>query len=137
MANYNKETKGIMKLYILFESAAGYGLFEKEEMEEIAVEMPKLQAAIASMEHFSKLVTLKAFQPFQTSEKALENIKAIADSHATSDLIEFLSANVPKTAKKKKGQNVVVKLGLIDSKLGNEYPLCFTPTGLSTRSGSP
>ena len=112
-----------MKLYILFESAAGYALFEKEEMEEIAVEMPKLQAAIASMELFSKLVTLKAFQPFHTSEKALDNMKAIADGHVTSDLAEFLDTNVPKTAKKKKGKEVEIKLGVNDSKLASEYVL--------------
>lgn len=109
-----------MKLYILYESAAGYGLFEREEMEEIAVELPKLQAALDSMEHFSKLVKLKAFLPFQTSEKALENMKSTADSHATEDLIQFLDTNLPKSAKKKKGKEVDVKLGLIDSKLGSE-----------------
>ena len=109
-----------MKLYLLYESAAGYGLFEREEMEEIAVELPKIQAALDSMEHFSKLVKLKAFQPFQTSEKALENMKAIAESHATEDLIQFLDTNMPKTAKKKKGKDVDVKLGIIDPKLGIE-----------------
>jgi nucleolar protein 56 len=108
-----------MKLYILFESAAGYGLFEREEMEEIAVEMPKLQSALDSMEHFSKLIKLLAFQPFQTSDKALENMKAIADSHATEDLIQFLDQHLPKTAKKK-GKEIEVKLGVADTKLGNE-----------------
>ncbi len=109
-----------MKLYVLFESATGYGLFEREEMEEIAVELPKLQAAIASMEHFSKLIKLKAFQPFETSEKALANMKAIVGSHATDDLIQFLDTNLPKSAKKKKGKDAEVKLGIIDSKLGSE-----------------
>lgn len=109
-----------MKLYILFESAAGYGLFEREEMEEIAVELPKLQAAIGSMEHFSKLIKLKAFQPFETSEKALENMKAVVESRVTEDLIQFLDANIPKTAKKKKGKDVDVKLGIIDTKMGAE-----------------
>lgn len=109
-----------MKLYILFESAAGYALFEREEMEEIAVELPKLQSAINSMEHFSKLIKLKAFLPFQTSEKALENMKAIADSHASEDLIQFLDTNIPKIQQKKKESKVEVKLGLIDTKLGNE-----------------
>lgn len=109
-----------MKLYILYESAAGYGLFEREEMEEIAVELPKLQAALDSMEHFSKLVKLKAFQPFLTSEKALENMKAIADSHAPEDLIQFLDTNLPKAPTKKKTSDLEIKLGLLDSKLGNE-----------------
>ena len=109
-----------MKLYILYESAAGYGLFEREEMEEIAVELPKLQAALDSMEHFSKLIKLKAFQPFLTSEKALENMKAIVESHATEDLVAFLDTNLPKSAKTKKGKAAEVKIGVIDSKLGSE-----------------
>jgi len=109
-----------MKLYILYESAAGYGLFEREEMEEIAVELPKIQAALGSMEHFSKLLKLKAFHPFQTSEKALENMKAVADSHATEDLIQFLDTNLPKSAKKKKGKDVEVSLGIADPKLASE-----------------
>ena len=108
-----------MKLYILHESAAGYALFEREEMEEIAVTMPKLQAAMNSMEHFSKLIKLKAFVPFLTAEKALDNMKSIADSHTTEDLVQFLDTNLPKSAKKK-GKEVEVKLGLADNKLGNE-----------------
>jgi nucleolar protein 56 len=109
-----------MKLYVLYESAAGYGLFEREEMEEIAVELPKLQAALDSMEHFSKLIKLKAFHPFKTSEKAIENMKSIADSHAPDDLIQFLITNLPKAPAKKKTKDSEIKLGLIDSKLGNE-----------------
>jgi len=109
-----------MKLYILYESAAGYALFEREEMEEIAAELPKVQAALGSMEHFGKLIKLKAFQPFLTSEKALENMKAITDGHATEDLIQFLDTNIPKTAKTKKGKAAEIKLGVMDTKLGNE-----------------
>jgi len=110
-----------MKLYILYEAAAGYALFEREELEEIAVELPKLQSAINSMEHFSKLIKLKAFQPFTNTEKALENMKAIVNSHACDDLVQFLDTNLPKVAPKKKGKETEVKLGIIDSKLGNEY----------------
>lgn len=109
-----------MKLYVLYESAAGYALFEREEMEAIAVTLPKIQAAVVSMEHFSKLVKLKAFLPFLNSEKALENTKAIADSKATEDLIEFLSTNMPKTATSKKGAAAKIKLGVTDNKLGAE-----------------
>lgn len=110
-----------MKLCILYESAAGYALFEREEMEVITVALPKIQAAITSMENFSKLVKLKAFTPFTNSEKALENIKAVADSHVTDDLINFLSTNFPKTATSKKGTAGKVKLGVSDNKIGTEY----------------
>ena len=73
----------------------------------------------ASMERFSKLVKLKAFQPFVTSDMALENMKAIAESHVTDDLIQFLDTNLPKMMKKK-GKSVNIKLGIADSKLANE-----------------
>lgn len=106
-----------MKLYILFESASGFALFEREEMEEISVELARIQDAINSMEHFSKMIQLKAFEPFPTAEKALENMKAIADSHAPKDLIQFLEMNLPKNKGKTK---VEIKIGVIDSKLGNE-----------------
>ena len=115
-----------MKLYILYESGAGYALFEREEMEAIAVSLPKIQAAIKSKAHFSKLIKLKAFTPFVNSEKALENIKAIAEGHATDDLIQFLDTNLPKTATSKKGTAAKVKLGVSENKLGQEYIYQFT-----------
>ena len=105
---------------ILFESAAGYGLFEREEMEEIAITLTKIQDGITSMEHFSKLIKLKAFQPFLTSEKAIENMKAITNSQATDDLIQFLDTNLPKSVKSQKGKVTKVKLGVTDNKLGAE-----------------
>jgi hypothetical protein len=110
-----------MKLYVLFESAAGYALFEREEIESLAITLPRIQDAINSMEHFSKLIKLTAFKPFVNSEKALENIKALAETHVTEDLIQFLDTNMPKTFKSKKGITTKVQLGLIDNKLGPEY----------------
>jgi len=114
-----------MKLYILFESAAGYALFEREEIESLAITLPRIQEAINSMEHFSKLIKLTAFKPFVNSEKALENTKAIADAHVTEDLIQFLDTNMPKSFKSKKGVAAKVKLGTIDNKLGPEYSYSF------------
>ena len=67
-----------MQLYILFEQASGYALFEKEEFDETGGQLKQIQKAITSLERFSKMIKLAAFQPFQTAEEALENITTIA-----------------------------------------------------------
>lgn len=67
-----------MQLFLLFESASGYCLFEKEEFDEIGGELKSIQKAISSQERFTKMVKLAAFQPFTTAEEALENITAVS-----------------------------------------------------------
>ena len=42
-------------LYILFESAAGYALFQKMELEQIGTEEDTVQAAMADKGSFSKV----------------------------------------------------------------------------------
>ena len=104
-----------MQLFLLYESAAGYALFEKEEFEEIGGLMETIQSSIGEMNRFSKLIKLKAFAPFQTSDKALHNINMIANSDLPEDLIQFLTLNLAKPKKKKKYQ-----LGVIDPKLAQK-----------------
>ena len=67
-----------MQLYILYEAASGYCLFEKEEFDETGGQLKQIQKAIPNLEKFSKMVKLAAFQPFQTAEEALENIKLVS-----------------------------------------------------------
>jgi len=104
-----------MQLFILFETASGYALFEKEDFDEVGGQLQSVQKAIDSVERFTKQVTLAAYQPFTTAEEALENIQAIAETKVSKTLKEFLLANLPavKSAKKQKFQ-----LGLSDVKLG-------------------
>ena len=63
-----------MQLFVLFETAQGYYLFEKEEYDETGGGLSKVQKAIGSLERFSKQVKLASFKPFSTAEEALENI---------------------------------------------------------------
>ena len=42
-------------LYILFESAAGYSLFQKMELEQIGTDEDTVQAAMADKKSFSKV----------------------------------------------------------------------------------
>lgn len=48
--------------YILFESAAGFGLFELTEYEELAALKAQVQNSVTDLGRFSKLVKLKAFR---------------------------------------------------------------------------
>jgi len=45
----------------LYETAAGYCLFEKEEYDETGGQLPKVQKAVASLERFTKMVKIAAY----------------------------------------------------------------------------
>ena len=91
-----------MQLFILYESASGYALFEKEDFDELGGQLKAIQKSIANLERFSKMVKLAAFQPFQTAEEALENIQAIAQNKVSKTLKSFLTTNLPATKSAKK-----------------------------------
>jgi len=104
-----------MQLFILFESASGYALFEKTEFEEVAGQLKEIQSSVTEFSRFSKLIKFKAFSPFEKAEKALENIMAIREGQVTEDLKEFLVSNLPSSKKKK-----TFLLGISDNSLGIE-----------------
>ena len=106
-----------MKLFILYESAVGYALFEKEEFEEIAAELGIFQEGIIDFEKFSHLIKLKAFTPFGESEKALVNMIAISQGTLSQDMRNFLTLNLSKLKNKKSK----FCLGVGEIKLANEY----------------
>jgi nucleolar protein 56 len=107
-------------LFTLLEVAAGYALFEVVAFEEIASSLgasATQQEAITSLPLFSRSVKLKAFQPFQSAEDALENINAISEHAMTDSLKSFLEMNLPKVSSKKKNKESSFTLGVIDSGL--------------------
>ena len=106
-----------MQLYILYESASGYCLFEKEEFDETGGQLKAIQKAIPNLERFSKMVKLAAFQPFKTAEEALENIKEVAHNKVPETLKNFLTQNLPATKTSKKQKFL---LGIAEPKLGAE-----------------
>lgn len=65
-------------MFILFETASGYCLFEKSDFDEVAGQLSSIQKAINNLERFSKMIKLVAYQPFTTAEEALENITEVA-----------------------------------------------------------
>ena len=105
-----------MSLFILFESASGYALFEQTESDEIGELLEEMQNAMADLSRFSKVIKLKAFVPFKAAEEALEAANDISEGVLNDSLRSFLEMNLPSAKKDKKPK---FSLGVIDSKIGN------------------
>uniref|UniRef100_A0A1L8DGA0 Nucleolar protein 56 n=1 Tax=Nyssomyia neivai TaxID=330878 RepID=A0A1L8DGA0_9DIPT len=99
------------KLFVLFEHAAGFGLFSVSEFEEVSMLQPQVEASVLDLSRFNSIVKLVGFSPFKTAIAALESANAISEGILPQDLAVFLDTTLP--AKKKK-----LTLGVADSKLG-------------------
>ncbi|XP_066260827.1 nucleolar protein 56-like [Euwallacea similis] len=86
-------------LFVLFEHAAGYGVFKVKEFEEIGMILPQLKASIHDLSKFKNVVQLVSFSPFKTALKALENINAVSEGLMTEDLHQVLDVTIPKRKK--------------------------------------
>merc|ERR1719246_437315 len=114
-----------MQLFLLYETASGYCLFEQEEYDATGGSMSKVMKAVNSLERFTKMVTLKAFQPFTTAEEALDNIMCTIDVKVSDQLKAFLTANLPATKSSKKQK---FALGISEPHLGKPI---FEATGIT------
>lgn len=101
-----------MAMYVLYEHAAGYGLFSVKEFEEIGMLLPQVEASVLDLSRFNAIVKLVGFHPFKTAVAALNNVNAISEGLLPDDLSTFLDTTLPKSSKKK------VTLGVADAKLG-------------------
>ncbi|XP_043460846.1 nucleolar protein 56 [Leptopilina heterotoma] len=101
------------KLYVLFEHAAGYGVFYIKEFEEIGMLLPQVECSVTDLSRFNQIVKLVGFSPFKTALTALENVNSISEGIVPEDLKLFLDSCIPKAGKKEK-----VVLGVGDSRLG-------------------
>tara|TARA_R110002050_G_scaffold48280_3_gene112345 strand:- start:2142 stop:3611 length:1470 start_codon:yes stop_codon:yes gene_type:complete len=101
-----------MTLFVLYESASGYALFEKKEFDEITESDEQMQESLLDLSRFGKAIKLKGFMPFQSAEDALANINCVSEGICHDTLQNFLDANFPKS--KKKGKYT---LGVSDEKL--------------------
>eukprot|EP00285_Hemiselmis_virescens_P017844 CAMPEP_0173379464 /NCGR_PEP_ID=MMETSP1356-20130122/2400_1 /TAXON_ID=77927 ORGANISM="Hemiselmis virescens, Strain PCC157" /NCGR_SAMPLE_ID=MMETSP1356 /ASSEMBLY_ACC=CAM_ASM_000847 /LENGTH=500 /DNA_ID=CAMNT_0014332801 /DNA_START=206 /DNA_END=1708 /DNA_ORIENTATION=- len=105
-----------MSLYVLFENASGYALFEQTESDEIAQLLEEMQDAMCDLSRFSKVIKLKAFMPFKSAEEALESINDLSEGIMDDRLRSFLEMNLPSV---KEGKKPKFKLGVSDSKIGS------------------
>lgn len=101
-------------LFVLHESAAGYALFEVVAFEEIGALLEGSMDTVTDLDRFSRAVKLKAFQPFESAEDALNGINAVSEHSCTDGLHAFLEMNLPKIKKKKEGKPPAFALGVID-----------------------
>ncbi|GFT16513.1 nucleolar protein 56 [Nephila pilipes] len=106
--------KGI-QLYILYENATGYALFQAREFEEIGSFLPDVQKSIRNSAKFKSIVNLVTFYPFKTIQEALENMNCVIKGQLHLDLQIFLENNVPKS---QESQQAVV-LGVQDAALAS------------------
>ncbi|XP_014250759.1 nucleolar protein 56 [Cimex lectularius] len=97
------------ELYVLYEHAAGYGLFCVKEFEEVGMLLPQVEQSVTELKRFNQIVSLVSFHAFKSAFVALENINSVSEGLLTENLQLFLEQNVPK---KKKTQ-----LGVADPKL--------------------
>lgn len=113
------------QLFILFDTASGYSLFEVKEYDATGGSLSKVQKAVNSLERFSKMVSLVAYQPFKTAEEALENIMSTIEVKVSSTLKNFLTTHLPATKSSKKQK---FALGITEPKLGKDI---FEATGIT------
>ena len=92
------------RLYVLFESASGYGVFEVVESDEIGKLLPKVQASIEDRSKFSEFVKLKGFLPFTSPEDALANMMAVSEGQVEDALKQYLKLTLPKCSNVKKAK---------------------------------
>jgi nucleolar protein 56 len=108
-----------MSLFLLYESAAGYALFRRNEAEDIAQGEEEVQEAMMDQKKFCKMISLQAWCPFTDAEDALSQVTSIAAGTATEQLVNFLELNLPKSKKK-------CSLGVYDAELGKVLGEQFT-----------
>lgn len=83
-------------LYFLHETSAGYAFFEKVEFDEASTSLKQVQQSIQSFDSFSKMIKLKSFVSFHSADKALSNLRNIAESEITEELANALEAVLSK-----------------------------------------
>ncbi|XP_004585734.1 nucleolar protein 56 isoform X2 [Ochotona princeps] len=98
-------------LHVLFEHAVGYALLALKEVEEISLLLPQVEECVLNLGKFHNIVRLVAFNPFSSSQVALENANAVSEGVVHEDLRLLLETHLP--SKKKK-----VLLGVGDPKIG-------------------
>ncbi|XP_062211285.1 nucleolar protein 56-like isoform X2 [Phragmites australis] len=105
-----------MALYLLFESASGYGLFHAYGIDEIGQSVDAVRSSVLDLDRFGKAVKLAAFSPFSSAIDALNQCNAISEGIMTDELRSFLELNLPKP---KEGKKAKYSLGVVEPKVGS------------------
>jgi nucleolar protein 56 len=101
--------------YVLFESASGYALFEVVESDKIGALLDAVQQSVTDAQRFKEIVKMTAFQPFKSTEDALENVMNCSEGIMHDSLKTFLEMNLPQVKKLKKAK---YSLGVLSPAMG-------------------
>ncbi|GER44021.1 nucleolar family protein [Striga asiatica] len=133
-----------MSLYVLYESASGYGLFFAHGLDEVGQNTEGVRNSVSDLNRFGKVVKLAAFSPYESALDALNQCNAVSEEvtklgnclllnpffwrknnidrcdlekgQMTDELKNFLELNLPKG---KEGKKVKFSLGVAEPKLGS------------------
>merc|ERR1712028_198185 len=107
--------------YIFFESASGFGLFERTESEDIGKLTEEVQNSVLEMKRFGKIMRLTSFLPFTSAENALLCQNEISEGILPQIALDFLSTSLPKVkaGKKAKIGNAISELLSIPCECGD------------------
>ncbi|KAK9080548.1 hypothetical protein SSX86_000306 [Deinandra increscens subsp. villosa] len=105
-----------MALYLLYESASGYGLFLAHGIDEIGQNTEAVRNSVVDLNRFGKVVRLTAFNPFDSALDALNQCNAVSEGQMTDELRNFLELSLPKV---KEGKKPKFSLGVADPKIGS------------------
>lgn len=86
-------------MFILFEAASGYSLFEVTGLDELQQQADAVQQAVSDMNRFGRVVKLIAFVPFKSAADGLEQVNAVSEATMTDELKSFLELNLPKVSR--------------------------------------
>ncbi|KAJ1380460.1 hypothetical protein SESBI_45993 [Sesbania bispinosa] len=106
-----------MALFILYESASGYALFEAHGLDEIGQNTEAVRNSVSDLNRFGKVVKLRSFNPFTSALDALKQCNAVSEGILTDELRTVLETNLPKV---KEGKKSKFSLGVSDSKIGSQ-----------------
>lgn len=105
-----------MALYILYEAASGYSLFQAHGIDEIGQNTEALRNSVSDLNRFGKVVKLAAFHPYDSAHDALNQCNSVSEGLMTNELRNFLELNLPKV---KEGKKPKIRLGVGEPKIGS------------------
>lgn len=68
-----------MSLYLLYEFASGYALFNCHGLDEIGQNTEAVRNSVTDLSRFGKVVKLVGFNPFDSALDALNQINAVSE----------------------------------------------------------
>ncbi|CAM8981830.1 unnamed protein product [Rhodiola kirilowii] len=105
-----------MSLYLLFEAASGYALFNAHGLDQIGQNTEAVRSSVLDLNRFGEVVQLTAFHPYESALGALKQCNSVSEGAMAEELMNFLELNLPKV---KEGKKPKYSLGVAEPKIGS------------------